>query len=281
MEVGMRKRVLVGILITLLIFVVASRISKNRPEEMEAEFGGAHITHSTVYEQVGPGQPEIMLKVDPPVEMGADVIYRVPGSQAADTVAMSEISSGVWSARLPIGEKGDRIEYGFLFTSREESDAGIVTASDRTGYYLIKYKGEFSITVLILHVLCMFAAFFFIIEASLGAFAVLFMGEDKEFTVAQTRWVLLFTFLGGWPLGFALNWQRFGYLWEGFPFGYDITDNKTQLIAIFWLIVAAMVWKSFACRRTGRDLAGPGVFATAVIIASVLSMILYLVPHSL
>jgi hypothetical protein len=277
----MRKRVLAGILITLLIFIVARRISRNRPFEMEADFGGAHMTHSTVYEQVGPGQPEITLKVDPPVEIGVDVIYRVPGTDEPDTIAMSEVSSGTWSARLPNREKGERIEYGFLFISTEESGTGIATASSQTGYFLVKYKGEISVTVLILHILCMFAAFFFIIEASIGAFAILFMGEDKEFTVAQTRWVLLFTFLGGWPLGFVLNWQRFGPVWEGFPFGYDITDNKTQLIAIFWVIVAAMVWKSFANRRTGRDLAGPGVFAIAVIIASVLSMILYLVPHSL
>ena len=127
----------------------------------------------------------------------------------------------------------------------------------------------------------MFAAFFFLVEALLGAFMMLLMGEEKEFTVAQVRWVLLFTFLGGWPLGFVLNWQRFGPIWEGFPFGYDITDNKTQLIVIFWIIVAAMSWKSFACRRTGRDAVGPGVFAVAVIVASILSLALYLVPHSL
>jgi hypothetical protein len=115
----------------------------------------------------------------------------------------------------------------------------------------------------------------------IGAFAMLMMTDEREFTVAQTRWVLLFTFLGGLPLGFALNWQRFGVIWEAFPFGTDITDNKTQIIIIIWIIIAAMSWKSFACRRTGRDAAGPGSYATAVIIASILSLFLYLVPHSL
>jgi hypothetical protein len=76
------------------------------------------------------------------------------------------------------------------------------------------------------------------------------------------------------PLGFVLNRQRFGPLWEAFPFGTDITDNKTQLIIIFWIIIAALSWKSFACRRTGRDAIGPGAYATAVIIASVLSLVL-------
>ncbi len=277
----MRKRVLAGILITLLIFVVARKISKNRPSELEWTGGGVKITHLTVYEQVGPGQPEIILQVEPPTEIDAAVLYRVPGVEAFDTVGMSEISTGVWSARLPAKGKGYRLEYGFIISQTEISEAGTALATSTTGYYLIKYKGEVSVTVLVLHILCMFAAFFYIVEAIFGAFAMLIMGEEKEFTVAQTRWVLLFSFLGGVPLGFVLNSQRFGPIWEAFPFGTDITDNKTQLVIIFWIIVAAMSWKSFTCRRTGRDAVSPGVYATAVIIASVLSLFLYLVPHSL
>ena len=277
----MRKRVLAGILITLVIFVVARRMTINKPSEVEWTGDGTRISHWTVYEQVGPGQPEIILQVEPPTEIDASVLHRVPGTEAFDTVGMSEISSGVWSARLPAGQKGDRLEYGFRIVRTEESEAGTSIATSQTGYYLIKYKGEVSVTVLGLHILCMFAAFFFIVEAIIGAFNMLVMKEDREFTVAQTRWVLLFSVLGGIPLGFALNWQRFGVLWEAFPFGTDITDNKTQLIIIFWIIIAALSWKSFACRRTGRDAAGPGTFAIAVIIASVLSLFLYLVPHSL
>jgi hypothetical protein len=277
----MRKRVLAGILITLVIFVVARRISKNRPEEIEMTAGGVRITHTTVFEHVGPGQPEIVLNVEPHTELDAGVIFRAPREEAFDTVGMSEISDGVWSARLPAGRKGDRLEYGFSIPRVGEPGSGTAAQAGQRDYYLIKYKGEVSVTVLVLHILCMFAAFFFIIESMLGAFAILTKGEDKEFTVAQTRWVLLFTFLGGVPLGFVLNSQRFGPIWEGFPFGTDITDNKTQLIIIFWIIITAISWKSFVCRRTGRDIAGPGVFATAVIIASVLSLVLYLVPHSL
>jgi len=48
----MRKRVLTGILITLLIFVVARKISKNRPSELEWTGGGVKITHLTIYEHI-------------------------------------------------------------------------------------------------------------------------------------------------------------------------------------------------------------------------------------
>ena len=68
----MRKRVLAGILITLVIFVVARRLSMNRPSEVKWKFDDVRITHMTVYEQVGPGQPEIILQVDPPTEIEAE-----------------------------------------------------------------------------------------------------------------------------------------------------------------------------------------------------------------
>jgi hypothetical protein len=245
-------------------------------------FDDIRITHTTLFEHVGPGQPEIILNVVPPVEIDARILYREPGVEAFDTTAVSEISEGKWSARLPARERGSRIEYGILIMREETHDrGGSSVASSESGYYTIKYKGEVSVTVLVLHILCMFAAFFFIIEALQGAIAMLWRGEDREFTVAQARWALLFTFLGGWPLGFILNWQRFGVMWEGWPFGYDVTDNKTQLVTILWLVIAGLSWKSFTCRRTGRDRLAPRKFAFAVIAAALISLATYLVPHSL
>ncbi len=275
----MRLRLLSGILITLVIFVVARRVSRNRSSEVEWTMEDVTLAHRSVYEQMVPGRPEIVLRVSPPVELDAAVIYRFAGREAFDTVGMTEVSSGVWSARLPSAEKGDRVEYGFRVARAGSPPGGAVAASPVL--HLLKYKGEVSTTVLVLHILCMFAAFFFIVQALIGAGAMLVKGEEREFTVAQTRWVLLFAFLGGVPLGFVLNHQRFGTLWEAFPFGTDVTDNKTQVIIIIWILVAAMSWKSFMCRRTGRDAAGHATFAAAVIAASILSLVLYLVPHSL
>jgi hypothetical protein len=278
----MRNRILAGILITLVIFVVARRITRNRSAEQIFTHGGVTITHMTVFEQVPPGRPDIVIHVSPPVDIDAVVRYREPGEERFESVEMTPVSEGTWSAKLPAREKGERLEYGLrISTGGTREDGSSSRSGTESGFHVIKYKGEVSPTILVLHILCMFAGFFFIVEALIGSLAMLFKGEGKDFTLAQVRWVLLFTFLGGWPLGFALNWQRFGTVWEGFPFGYDVTDNKTQLVFILWLVVAALSWKSFACRRTGRDLAGPRTVATAVIVSSVLSLILYLVPHSL
>lgn len=273
----MRIRILAGIVITLLIFVVARRISKNRPSELDIEFAGARVTHTSVFEQVGPGEPRIDLRIEPAGAAEPSLVYRIGGAELLETVPMDR-AGDVWTARLPSLERGRRIEYGFRLAGTGE------TAAERpltTRLFLLKYKGEVSPTVLVLHVLCMFASFFFIVESLIGAGAILARSETKEFTLAMTRWVLLFSFLGGWPLGFALNWQRFGVMWEGYPFGYDVTDNKTQVMFLFWLVVMLLSWRSFFGKRDGGDPVPDRVYAWAVVVSAVVSLVLFLVPHSL
>jgi hypothetical protein len=60
----------------------------------------------------------------------------------------------------------------------------------------------------------------------------------------------------------------FGVAWTGFPFGSDLTDNKTLIAFLFW--IAALV-----AGRKGRP-ARPFVLA-----ASLVMLVIYLIPHSL
>ena len=275
----MRSRILVGIVITLLVFVFARRSSRNKPIEFEMEYAGARVTHSSVFEQVGPGEPRIDLAIQPADIVVPVLLYRVSGAGRLETLAMGqEPASGVWTVRLPQMPRGHRIEYGFRLT-RDDGSLGERPVTTR--FFTLKYKGEVSHTVLLLHILCMFAAFFFIVESMIGALAIVSRGESKEYTVAMTRWVVAFTFIGGWPLGFTLNYQRFGVLWEGFPFGYDITDNKTQIMFLVWIAVMLLSWRSFFGRRTGDDPVGKRFYAWAVMVGAVVSFLLLLVPHSL
>jgi hypothetical protein len=127
----------------------------------------------------------------------------------------------------------------------------------------------------------MFGAFYFMIQSLWSAIDILSTGLGKKSAVSNARWVLLCTFIGGWPLGFLLNYQAFGPLWEGFPFGYDITDNKTQLIFIFWLVSLLLVRGSFLGKGEERDWLGPRGFALAILLSYIVSLFLFIVPHSL
>jgi len=62
-----------------------------------------------------------------------------------------------------------------------------------------------------------------------------FFTEGKNL-LKLTIWTIIALFIGGFLLGFAMNGYAFGEMWGGWPFGSDVTDNKTQIAFIGWLI---------------------------------------------
>ena len=114
-------------------------------------------------------------------------------------------------------------------------------------------------------------------------------------------------FIGGFPLGFILAYQVNGTPWTGIPFGWDITDNKTLVIFLYWLISlflirgTIMTWfskgrgkfcplrwlvaiihpSSLSEQKTRHDTISLKKFAKLSIIGAIITVALYLVPHSI
>ena len=274
----MGKRIIIGLFLTLIIFFTARILSKNNSEQIILEKEGVKVEHSTVFEHVGAGRQAVRIKVTPSDSITVTLTYIHLRDNVRDNIKMLKGDSEIWEANLPFFNKGERLKYSFVLYRSGKRILRVPAGDD---FYLIKYKGNYSTTVLILHIIFMFCAFLFIIETFLGALGILFSGEEIEYTIRMMRIALSCLFVGGWPLGFILNYQRFGPVWEGFPFGWDITDNKTQIIFIFWLITTFLVWGSFFGRGHRRDLIEKKQYAVAVIISFIITVGLYLVPHSL
>ena len=49
-------------------------------------------------------------------------------------------------------------------------------------------------------------------------------------------WTLVLFTAGGMILGPVVQYYAFGDLWTGIPFGWDLTDNKTLIALIFWIL---------------------------------------------
>jgi len=81
--------------------------------------------------------------------------------------------------------------------------------------------------------------------------------------------------VGGMILGPIVQKYAFGAYWTGFPWGYDLTDNKTLIMWVVWIAAAgALGWKA-------RD-AAPGWRARFTVLAAAVVMTgVYLIPHSL
>jgi hypothetical protein len=108
----------------------------------------------------------------------------------------------------------------------------------------------------------MFSAMLFSARAGLEAL------RSKSNPRKLALWTTGLLFVGGFILGPLVQKFAFGALWTGFPFGYDLTDNKTLIAFIGWLIAI------FAGRK-GKPARG------WVLAAAILLLIVFLIPHSL
>jgi len=128
-------------------------------------------------------------------------------------------------------------------------------------WVVIRYKGVVPYSVLFPHILLMFLAMLFSTRAGLEAIF-------KGFRTYRYSFVTLVTlFFGGAILGPIMQKYAFDAYWTGWPFGHDLTDNKTLVALIFWGIAFYKLSKNKYDRKWA-------------IIAAIILFAVYMVPHS-
>jgi hypothetical protein len=115
----------------------------------------------------------------------------------------------------------------------------------------------------------MFGGFFLLILSTLHAWGLAWGREDHKAASSLAWWSWLVLFIGGVPVGFAMNYFAFNVIWEAFPFGGDVTDNKTQIALVLWALAAL----GLSYKKNRRS----GVFA---VLAGLLVLAIFLIPHS-
>lgn len=127
---------------------------------------------------------------------------------------------------------------------------------------IIRFKGPVPTVVLAPHILLMFSSMLLAVRTGLQALVV--GARLRSYTVATALCLLV----GGLILGPLVQKYAFGALWTGWPLGHDLTDNKTAVAMLAWLVA---LWQS---RRPGR---GRGWVLAAVCV----QLLVYSIPHSL
>ena len=79
---------------------------------------------------------------------------------------------------------------------------------------------------------------------------------------------IVFLIIGGFIFGPIVQKFAFGAYWTGFPFGADLTDNKTLIALVAWVIALAMILKKVKSRL-------------AAIGAALVMLVIFLIPHSM
>jgi len=127
---------------------------------------------------------------------------------------------------------------------------------------VIRFKDPVPIWLIIVHVIVMFSGMLAATAAGLAA-----LGKKRN-PRRFVFWAAALIFIGGFILGPLVQKYAFGVLWSGFPFGMDLTDNKTLISFLFWIV-------ALVAGRKGKPA------RAAVVVASVVTLVIYLIPHSL
>jgi hypothetical protein len=159
-------------------------------------------------------------------------------------------------ARVEQQPPAGKLQYWFQITDNEGTKNYF-----RDEEVIIRFKAPVPPIYLIPHIIIMFAAMLLSTYTGLLAMA----GSSRFRKLGILTFVCLFT--GGMILGPIIQKYAFGDFWTGFPLGWDLTDNKTLIAVIFWGLAIIRNHKK------ERPLYS--------IIAAVVLLIIYSIPHSM
>ena len=126
---------------------------------------------------------------------------------------------------------------------------------------VLRFKGDVPLFILLIHVIIIFAAMLVSTRAGLE-----FFNKEANFK-KLALWSLAIMTLGGMVMGPIVQKYAFGELWTGIPFGFDLTDNKTLIAWLAWIVAAVA---SFRSKNPGRWVLG----------AALVTLIIFSIPHS-
>lgn len=189
---------------------------------------------------------------------------RFPTAEAFQALPMrAEVGTRgpVRVAELPVQPAAGKVEY---WVELHSSDG--LKRFPEADTVVLRYKDPVPTAWLLAHVLMMFFGVLLGLRTGLAA---LFAPGNME---RLTAWTLGFMTVGGLVLGPIVQKYAFGAYWTGWPFGHDLTDNKTLILWGVWLMAHLFLRWGIKRSRIRR---------VVVLIAALAMAIVYLVPHSL
>jgi hypothetical protein len=245
----------IAILITITAAIFQRSTGPTYPKKYSIETSQGEYKFKLKRSQTIGKECFIELK-DAPEKLTGKLIYRPFPTDNEWIEVDFERDGSIIKAKLPEQPAAGKLEY-YLVLNDGKKD--FVIAKDET--VKIRFKGDVPAWFMIPHILCMFLAMLF---ANLTGILVIF--KDKRFK-KYLKLAFYFLVAGGAILGPIIQKYAFGAYWTGFPFGLDLTDNKTLISLIFFSVAF------FANLKKDR----PWLALVAVIVL----LLVYSIPHSM
>ncbi len=246
---------IIALVITLVAAVYQRMTGPTHPARIQMNLGENKYSLHLPRSHTSTENCTLVLSI-PDTTVYATLQYkRYPTNEAYKVVPFRR-ENEILVAELPSQPPAGKLEYSVQLSTSQQTGSSV-----NTGPIIIRFKGAVPAWVLIPHIFLMFFSMW--ISNLTGLFA---LSKKRQYRPAMTA-TLVLLFTGGLIFGPIVQKYAFGALWTGFPFGYDLTDNKTLIAFIFWIIAWAGNRKK---ERRGL-----------VVLAAVVQILVYSIPHSL
>jgi len=183
---------------------------------------------------------------------------RFPTDDPWQRADMVPTAGGDLAAVIPHQPPAGKVEYRVLL----QGEGGETTLPPQ-GTVVARFRGAVPAKVLIPHILAMFTS---MLLATRALFEVVRPSRPDARGLVLGAMILLV--VGGLLLGPLVQKFAFDAWWTGWPFGTDLTDNKTLIAVLAWLPATVVALRRGRTRAT-------------VIVGWVVMMGVFLIPHSL
>ena len=244
-----------AIIFTVIIAGYQRRTGPTYPVTVKKEIGKTLIKADLIRTYDGQDDAKVILSI-PDTSIKGKIQYRRFKSYDNWTTAAMVRKGDSLIGSLPHQAIAGKVMYHVTLIKGNEQ----VLLNDNAA--VLRYKGHVPMFILLPHILIIFLAMLFSTITGLEAIT-----KGKN-TLVYT-WITVITlFIGGLILGPIVQKFSFDVFWAGWPFGHDLTDNKSVLAFIFWVIALIVQYKN-------RDK------KLWTIVASIVLLVVFLIPHSM
>ncbi len=244
-----------AVLLTLAAAYYQRTTGPTYPRRGSVDIDGTKIKYRLIRSAESVGDAPLKIKVEDASVTGLIKYRRFKTNDEWTSTSMVR-DDGSLVGFLPMQPPAGKLEYYVVL----EKNSNPVTINEKP--VVIRFTGAVPKWVLIPHILIIFTAMLMSTRTAMEAI----FRKKSTYTFA---WITVITlFLGGLILGPIVQKYAFDAYWTGWPFGKDLTDNKTLLGWLFWVFALVRL------KKNHNNLTWP-------VVAGIVLLLVYLIPHSM
>jgi len=247
---------ILAILITLASAVYQRKTGPTYPVKGSNEITGSKITYKLLRSHGGKGDQPVVITVPDTSISGFLIFKRYKAKEKWSRIKLVRNGKQL-KAALPHQPPAGKLEY---YIELAKGASILTLPGNKT--IVTRFKGAVPLAVLISHIFFMFFAM--LLSTRTGIESLRTSPNLKSYAL----WTIGLLFIGGLIFGPIVQKYAFGAFWTGIPYGTDLTDNKTLIAFVVWLIALIAIIKNKKARLW-------------TLFAALVTLAIFMIPHSM